>query len=70
MKPKAKAEEVLPKLLAAIEALLTTYGISAKRTAGWGTAKIEKWRVFHQTKGTVEKDNRAKLEQEVQTWLS
>lgn len=70
MKPKAKAEDVLPKLLAAIEALLTTYGISAKRTVGWGTAKIEKWCAFHQTKGPVEKNNRAELEQEVQTWLS
>lgn len=70
MKPAAKAEEVLPMLLEAIEALLTTYGISAKRTVGWGTAEITKWRAFHKTGGNVEKNNRADLEQEVQTWLS
>lgn len=70
MEPVAEAEEVLPKLLEAIEALLTTYGISAKRTVGWGTAKILKWHAFHKTEGTVEKDNRADLEREVQAWLS
>ncbi|BAW00527.1 uncharacterized protein TTMY_0113 [Thermus thermophilus] len=70
MKPAVKAEEVLPKLFEAVEALLTTYGISAKRTVGWGTAKILKWRAFHKTEGTVEKDNRADLEREVQAWLS
>ncbi|GIW42719.1 MAG: hypothetical protein KatS3mg077_0001 [Candidatus Binatia bacterium] len=40
MKAAAKPEEVLPHLLEAIEALLATYGISAKRTVGWGTADI------------------------------
>ncbi|MEM3674746.1 MAG: RAMP superfamily CRISPR-associated protein, partial [Candidatus Methanomethyliaceae archaeon] len=37
MKPAADPAEFLPKLLEAIETLLTTYGISAKRTVGWGT---------------------------------
>ncbi|GAB4558046.1 MAG: hypothetical protein Kow0047_02850 [Anaerolineae bacterium] len=73
MNPEAKPEDVLPKLLDAIEALFTTYGISAKRTVGWGTAKIEKWSAFHKTGDTVEedeKDSRDELWQEVQTWLS
>lgn len=73
MNPEAKPEDVLPKLLDAIEALFTTYGISAKRTEGWGTAKIEKWSAFHKTGDTVEedeKDSRDELWQEVQTWLS
>lgn len=39
-------QEFLPNLLQAIETLLTTYGISAKRTAGWGTAEIEKWAIY------------------------
>ncbi|MCL4509267.1 MAG: RAMP superfamily CRISPR-associated protein [Chloroflexi bacterium] len=30
-------------LLDASEALLATYGISAKRTAGWGTARVDRW---------------------------
>lgn len=46
MKPGAKPEEVLPKLLEATEKLLATYGISAKRTVGWGTAEILAWRVY------------------------
>jgi len=33
-------------LLKAIEALLTVYGISAKRTAGWGTAVINHWQAY------------------------
>ena len=70
MKSHPKPEDVLPKLLESIEALLTTYGISAKRTVGWGTARIEKWRAFHKTGGTVEKNTHTELWQEVQTWLS
>jgi CRISPR-associated protein Cmr2 len=46
MKPSVKPEEVLPKLLEAIETLLTTYGISAKRTVGWGTASIAEWKIY------------------------
>ncbi len=70
MKPPPEPEDVLPNLLEAIEALLTTYGISAKRTVGWGTARIEKWCAFHKTGGTVEKAGRDDLWQEVQNWLS
>jgi len=70
MEPNADPQKVLPKLLEAVEVLLTTYGISAKRTVGWGTAKIEKWRAFHKTGGHVEKDDRTALWNEAQTWLS
>ena len=70
MKPYAKPGDVLPELLKAVEELLTTYGISAKRTVGWGTARIEKWRAFHKTGGTVEKDSHTELWQDVQNWLS
>ncbi len=70
IKPSANAGEIVPRLLEAIEALLATYGISAKRTVGWGTARIEKWRAFHKTGGTAEKDSRDDLWQKVQTWLS
>ncbi len=70
MEPEAKPVDVLPKLLEAIETLLTPYGISAKRTVGWGTAEIKKWRAFHKTHGSVEKDTRDELWQEVQNWLT
>ena len=66
----ARSEEVLPKLLDAIEALLTCYGISAKRTVGWGTAEIKKWRAFHKDHGSTEKNAREKLKAEIQSWLS
>ncbi len=46
IKSHPKPEDVLPKLLESIEALLTTYGISAKRTVGWGTASITEWKVY------------------------
>ncbi len=70
MKSHPKPKDVLPKLLESIEALLTTYGISAKRTVGWGTARIEKWRALHKAGGMVEKDTHTELWPEVQTWLS
>lgn len=41
-----KPSEVLSELVDAIEELLQKYGISAKRTAGWGTAKICEWKAF------------------------
>jgi CRISPR-associated protein Cmr2 len=68
MKFTADPKEVLPWLLEAIETLLTVYGISAKRTVGWGTAKIEKWRAFHNTEN-VEKESREDLWREVQARL-
>lgn len=34
-------QEALPQLLDAVEKLLTVYGFSAKRTAGWGLASID-----------------------------
>jgi len=69
MKFTADPKEVLPWLLEAIETLLAVYGISAKRTVGWGTAKIEKWRAFHNTRKNVEKESREDLWREVQAWL-
>lgn len=50
MKPEANLAEALPKLLEAIDTLVTTTGISAKRTVGWGTAEILEWRVYRKGK--------------------
>jgi CRISPR-associated protein Cmr2 len=47
-------DAVLVSLLKAIEALLTKYGISAKRTAGWDTAEIVEWRGFRKGKALVQ----------------
>lgn len=70
MSHSAQSGDVLPKLLEAVETLLTTYGISAKRTVGWGTAKILKWWAFHKMHGSREENDRTKLWQAVQNWLS
>ncbi len=43
-KGKVEPADALVKLMKSIEKLLTTYGISAKRTTGWGTAEIECWK--------------------------
>jgi len=69
MKPEAKPEDVIPKLLEAIENQLTTYGISAKRTVGWGTARIKRWQAFHKTHDPVEKAQREELWEAIQNWL-
>jgi CRISPR-associated protein Cmr2 len=60
MNPAAAEEEWLPKLLEAIEDLLTRYGISAKRTVGWGTAEIKKWRARRDNQ-PIEADSRDEL---------
>jgi len=41
---------VVGKLFDAVEKLLTVYGFSAKRTAGWGVAAIDKWVVRNHAK--------------------
>lgn len=68
MKP-AKPEEVFPKLLEAIEVLLTTYGISAKRTVGWGTAKIESWKAFGKRKNLIEEKRRETFWERLSKWF-
>ena len=44
---RVKPADFIDKLIDSIKVLLETYGISAKRTAGWGTAKIDDngWRL-------------------------
>ncbi len=43
---KVRSADVMEKLIDAVESLLQVYGISAKRTAGWGAAKISGWEGF------------------------
>ncbi len=69
MKPAADPTEFLPKLLEAIETLLTTYGISAKRTVGWGTAKIMEWKAFRKGQQPVEGNNRGQLWEQIKSWF-
>jgi CRISPR-associated protein Cmr2 len=69
MELAADPREFLPRLLEAIEDLLTRYGISAKRTVGWGTARILKWRAYRRGKLPKEKDNWEQLWAAVKPWL-
>ncbi|MFN3742950.1 MAG: RAMP superfamily CRISPR-associated protein [Anaerolineales bacterium] len=69
MKPLADPKDFLPKLLEAIEMLLTTYGISAKRTVGWGTAKITQWQAFRKGQPTVTCTSRDDLWLQIQGWF-
>ncbi|WP_205880839.1 RAMP superfamily CRISPR-associated protein [Limisphaera ngatamarikiensis] len=68
MKAETKPEEVLHHLLEAIETMLTVYGVSAKRTVGWGTAEIKKWRAWKKEtpdNNPIEADNREGLLQQI-----
>jgi CRISPR-associated protein Cmr2 len=69
MKPEAKPGEIIPKLLEAIEKLLTTYGISAKRTVGWGTAKITEWKAYRKGQAPVQASTREELWKDIVNWF-
>lgn len=69
MEPVAKAAQFLPHLLQAVEQLLTGYGISAKRTVGWGTAKITQWRAWKKDRPCAEEESRDGLLKLVNSWL-
>jgi CRISPR-associated protein Cmr2 len=42
VRDRVQPEHAIGRLLDAVEALLTRYGISAKRTAGWGAARVDR----------------------------
>lgn len=61
--------EAIEKLLEAIEDLLTIYGISAKRTAGWGTATIDVWKAYKRGKQPIQKSTCKEFWSELKEWL-
>jgi CRISPR-associated protein Cmr2 len=67
---RVKSGEAIEHLLEAIEALLTTYGISAKRTVGWGTAMIQKWRAFKGGRTPIEQTTLHELKGLLRSWLA
>lgn len=68
MKPAVDHLKFMPKFLQAIETLLTNYGISAKRTVGWGTARITKWKVYHNGQ-KEEKNDWKSIYHSIQSWF-
>jgi CRISPR-associated protein Cmr2 len=67
---KVKAADAIKNLLDAIEALLLTYGISAKRTVGWGTAKIYNWKAFKKDRDPLERGSLREFKEAVKSWLA
>lgn len=67
---KVDSCEALCNLFDATEMLLASYGISAKRTAGWGTAKIEGWKAFKRDQNPIEKSSLHDFKDNVQSWLT
>jgi len=67
---KVKPGEAIESLLEAIEALLTTYGNSAKRTAGWGTASVRQWKAWRNGHDPVEAETLADFQSKVKPWLT
>ncbi len=67
--PGLDRKQAINNLLKAIEELLTTYGISAKRTVGWGTAKIKEWKAYRKGKSPVSVASRTDLWNKVQAWF-
>lgn len=65
-----KPSEVIEKLLDATKSLLTTYGISAKRTVGWGTAKIERWKGIVKDRTPTEKTALQEFKEALRAWIT
>lgn len=57
--------DALASLMDGVEALLTTYGFSAKRTAGWGTARIQGWTARRKGQQTITADSAADFKQKL-----
>jgi CRISPR-associated protein Cmr2 len=66
-----KPKEAIEKLIDAIEKLLETYGISAKRTSGWGKAKITSWKAIKDSQTYLfPRDHKEEFKQRLTLWLS
>lgn len=67
--PGSAQPETLSHLIGAIEQLLTTYGISAKRTVGWGTASIRQWTAWRKDGRQIQETTVAAFKQALANWL-
>jgi len=67
---KVKPGEAIERLLEAVQALLTTYGISAKRTAGWGTASVSRWTARRHGQTPIQATTLADFKAKVKPWVN
>ncbi len=65
-----KPFEAINGLLDAAQALFTTYGISAKRMAGWGTARVTQWKAKQRFKQPISKGSLAEFTEQFATWFN
>ena len=65
---KVKLSDFIDTLIDSITALLETYGISAKRTTGWGTARIDMWTGFVKDSDQPAKAESRNIPQPSGTW--
>lgn len=61
--------EAIESLVGATEQLLTLWGISAKRTAGWGTANVTEWRAHRNGKPPIKTNDCNRFTQDLKSWL-
>ncbi|MCR4419127.1 MAG: RAMP superfamily CRISPR-associated protein [Clostridia bacterium] len=69
-RPPVPVSEIIPRLIGAIETLLTTYGISSKRTAGWGTAEIVRWKACKSGCHPIQSGSKETFCRELAEWLA
>lgn len=61
-------ESAIDRLLDAIEALLEVYGISAKRTSGWGTAKVNRRTAYRRGKEPITESSLSRFKAQLSPW--
>lgn len=67
---KVKPEEAIEHLLDAIEALLTAYGISAKRTVGWGSATVSQWMALRKGRAPIQETSLVGFKTKLKPWVT
>lgn len=68
--PGDEAGDALDNLIDAVDALLSTYGFSAKRTVGWGTASVREWTARRRGEQPITTTTAAELKTKLQPWLT
>jgi CRISPR-associated protein Cmr2 len=67
---KVTPGKAIERLLESVEVLLTTYGMSAKRTAGWGTASVSQWTAYRRGQTPIQASALADFKTKVKPWVS
>jgi CRISPR-associated protein Cmr2 len=63
-----QSQHAIDELLDAIEVLLTRYGISAKRTVGWGTARVDQCTAYKKGREPLPQSTLGALKGALKSW--